>query len=50
MSNQQKVLLAQADRILKGAGCKTDGRPKSDKRESLRAISIPCGGRADRRR
>lgn len=49
MSNQQKALLAQADRILKGAGYKTDGRPKSDKRESLKAISIPCGGQ-DRRR
>lgn len=50
MNHQQKSLLAQADRLLKRAGYKPDGRPKSDKRESLRAISTPCGGRTDRRK
>lgn len=50
MSQTQKDLLAQANKILAKAGYSADGRPKSAKRESLKAISTPCGGRTDRRR
>jgi hypothetical protein len=44
-------LVAQANAILARAGYAEDGRPKSDKRVSVRAISTPCGGKpTDRKR
>lgn len=51
MSQQEvKSLVALADQILKEAGCASDGRPKGVKRESLKAISTPCGGKPGYRR
>ena len=47
---QEKNLVDQANRILAQAGCSTDGRPKTAKRESLKAISTPCGGKLGYRR
>ena len=44
MTQTQKDLVALANQVLKKAGCRPDGLPKGAKRESLRAISIPCGG------
>ena len=44
-ANKQKNLEAEADKILARAGYRADGQVKSAKRESLRAISIPCGGK-----
>jgi len=45
MVKSQKELKAEADRILAQAGYKADGRENSAKRESLRAISTPFGGK-----
>jgi vacuolar-type H+-ATPase subunit E/Vma4 len=45
MGQTQKELEAEADRILARAGYEADGREKSAKRESLRAISTPFGGK-----
>ena len=46
MSQTQKdPLSAQADKILAKAGYSADGRPKSDARGSVKAISTPCGGK-----
>ncbi|OHA87674.1 MAG: hypothetical protein A2644_02640 [Candidatus Zambryskibacteria bacterium RIFCSPHIGHO2_01_FULL_39_63] len=50
MTQSQKVLLAEANKILARAGYSSDGRPKSDRRMSLKAVSTPCGGRTDRRK
>lgn len=47
---QEKSLVAQANRILREAGLSSDGRPKSAKRESFKAISTPCGGKPGYRR
>jgi len=44
MSQTQKELEAKANKLLAKAGYARDGRPKSAKRESLKMISIPCGG------
>lgn len=44
-AKEQKVLSAEADKILARAGYSVDGRLKTTKRESLRAISTPCGGK-----
>ena len=41
----QKNLEAQANKILARAGYKADGRLTSAKRESLRVILTPCGGK-----
>ena len=45
MSQTQKELLVKANKLLAQAGYARDGRPKSAKRESLKAISVPCGGK-----
>jgi hypothetical protein len=45
VNNHERALEAKANQILARAGYKSDGRPKTAKRESLRAISIPCGGK-----
>lgn len=44
-NNHQRTLEAKANKILAQAGFRHDGQRKSAKRESVRAISIPCGGK-----
>ena len=45
MAESQQELEAEANRILAQAGYKADGRETSAKRESLRAVSTPFGGK-----
>jgi hypothetical protein len=46
VTNQQRKLEAQATKLLAKAGYKSDGLPVKSRRESLRAILIPCGGKS----
>lgn len=45
VGNNQRVLEAQANKILARAGYFYDGRLKTAKRESVKAVSVPCGGK-----
>lgn len=44
-TNHQRTLEAQANKILAQAGYFYDGRLKTAKRESVKAVSVPCGGK-----